>query len=410
LLHNKGEVLANSEENPHIPILTRNLDIQNISEQEFNNQCTNLLRLYHRFLEYSVEEHSVKLTLIIQIIFDVIATIGANIFVTSNPLLTQIEKISSIISESDFIDEENFNKFNDYYGSRDAFCNFKDEFDSITDDEKNDALYFYPDEQAQNLYFVHLTIIPESDNPDGAAKEKYQKYLDEKRIRMVNHYRLSTRLNKKLLNVKLARKSFNINKEAYNLSISSQNWIFQGEDYRGVLKIIAKNTQAREVLEKVEATMHLLFNIFNSHFAIKNSFDTHFIVSHIVKLNKIAIISRQQLEEKLHELQNQSKNNESFNPFIEIGDNQEENKFVDLKEQDFDQEAMKILESLDTLREFIDMDMAKWLSIKHEKPLFMLHLHVQQQNLRQKLKWEQKYNSKDKLNKLKKMIRGYRKR
>ena len=68
------------------------------------------------------------------------------------------------------------------------------------------------------------------------------------------------------------------------------------------------------------------------------------------------------------------------------------------------------MEPLNTLREFIDLDMTQWLSVKHEKPLYVLNLSVQQQNLRQKLKWEQKYNSRDKLHKLQKMIRGIRKK
>ena len=69
-----------------------------------------------------------------------------------------------------------------------------------------------------------------------------------------------------------------------------------------------------------------------------------------------------------------------------------------------------LVEPLGTMREYIDMEMHKWLLVKHEQPTFLLNLSFQQQNLRQKLKWEQKFNSRQKLNKLKKMIRKLKKR
>ena len=80
--------------------------------------------------------------------------------------------------------------------------------------------------------------------------------------------------------------------------------------------------------------------IFYSHYTIKNSFDTHFVVNHIVKLNKLLIDTRHKVAEKAIELQKQNKNEESFNPFIEIGQNQEEEKYVDAKDQDFEKEII----------------------------------------------------------------------
>ena len=196
---------------------------------------------------------------------DIFATLAANISVKSDQILFQIERISEIISENEYIDGENINKYEEYYGSRDAFKNFKADFDEITDEEKNDALYIYPEEGTKNQFLVHLSLIPKSQNSNEVVNQRYIGYTQEKAVKMMTHRRISNRMNKVLNNVKLARKTFNIKKAVFNLSKSHSNWISQVNDgnYQLLLNLLSKNQGVREILEKAESTMHLLLNVFN---------------------------------------------------------------------------------------------------------------------------------------------------
>ena len=48
---------------------TREIDLQNLSEKQFNSQMTDLLKIFHKFLEHRVEEISCHQTEHIQVIF-----------------------------------------------------------------------------------------------------------------------------------------------------------------------------------------------------------------------------------------------------------------------------------------------------------------------------------------------------
>ena len=61
-------------------------------------------------------------------------------------------------------------------------------------------------------------------------------------------------------------------------------------------------------------------------YTIKNSFDTHFIINSIEALNSAVVKSRMRLEQEIVSIKKEFANaDESFNPFIEVG--QEEEKF-----------------------------------------------------------------------------------
>lgn len=70
-----------------------------------------------------------------------------------------------------------------------------------------------------------------------------------------------------------------------------------------------------------------------SHYTIKNSFDTHFVVGSIERMNEVIANSRDILTQKIKEIIAQ-KEETTYNPFIEIDEHQEEAKFVDISSQD----------------------------------------------------------------------------
>lgn len=94
----------------------------------------------------------------------------------SKTLHTQINQFCNILSESEYIDEENLNKFLEYFGSKDAINNFKLDFYEISDEEKNDTLFYDIHDKVINQYFVHLTIIPENKSNQILIKTIYKKY------------------------------------------------------------------------------------------------------------------------------------------------------------------------------------------------------------------------------------------
>ena len=67
----------------------------------------------------------------------------------------------------------------------------------------------------------------------------------------------------------------------------------------------------------IQSTLNKLFNIFCSHYTIKNSFDTHFIVDSISRLNNAVNQAYVDLQNDIKEIQEEFAD-ESFNPFLEI--------------------------------------------------------------------------------------------
>jgi len=184
-------------------------------------------------------------------------------------ILTQIENIASKISECDYIDEENFDKFIEYYGTKEAISNFRADFIEISDDEKNYSLYIDPHADSRNQFLVHLTLTQKDNNGDEISQKQYEEYISTKKIKIMTHKRLANRLQKYVKATKIARQNFNPYLAHFNLSQSHLNWIFnsQNNDSAEILKILStEGVVIREILRKVENTMHVLFNVFNRYF------------------------------------------------------------------------------------------------------------------------------------------------
>ena len=329
----------------------------------------------------------------------------------SKTLLTQINKFCSLISESEYIDEENLNKFTEYFGSKKAIDNFKLDFYEISDEEKNDTLYYNIHDKVVNQYFIHLTIVPVSNSKITSIAKIFQNYCDMKMIKIVTHSRIRKRLKKQMKNVALSRRNDNLLKQKEVLSIGNIMWIIQSQstDLTNWLKAVCQNSQFQGVLKRVESTINKLYNIFCSSYTIKNSFDTHFVVDNIDKMNSLSIKARNDLSAKLADIyQSYKSTDESFNPFIEI-EQTEEKGFAMTEAQDranqvISQITKELNDSLSTVIENLD----SWLSQKASPE--MLNLEAKQLVLKQKLKWEKMYTSRERLNYLKKIMNKYKKR
>jgi hypothetical protein len=105
-----------------------------------------------------------------------------------------------------------------------------------------------------------------------------------------------------------------------------------------------------------------------------------------------------------------SKNDESFNPFIEIGEDNKEAGFVDFSDR---KERTKDLvnEVNDTLKtevERLNVVFYEWIDTMPEPE--SLNIGVKQQQLNRKLKWEKMVTSKDKIKQLQGIFRMLRKK
>lgn len=137
----------------------------------------------------------------------------------------------------------------------------------------------------------------------------------------MTHSRLRKRLATILKKVIRTRKNDNVLKQKESLSIGNIMWIIQSQnsDLTSCLKAVCQNNELQLSLQKVESTINKLFNIFCSSYTIKNSFDIHFIVDNIDKMNSLSLKSRTDLSTILAELSsNPNLSDSSFNPFVNI--------------------------------------------------------------------------------------------
>jgi len=343
--------------------------------------------------------------------FNMVSTLITNCPAISSNLMKQLKVLSNIISESEYIPMQNSAKFNDYFGSKTAIDNYRVDFFEISDEDKNDALYLNPDESVHNQYFVYFAVKPASGNKNEALRSSYDKFRDDKMVRIMTHNRLRTRLQKLLKNVLLRRKTDNIFKQKQAFTQSHLIWIIHNQDVDTTLmtRILCQNETLRELISKVEATSNKLYNIYSSSCVVKNSFDIHFVISNIDELNRASSQASDNLVKVIQGIYEQNnKTEESFNPFIEVSQT-EEKAFATTELQDRVNEAIdEVAQQLAEVEASISQSIDEWLSQNAAPEL--LNLEAKQQALKHKLKWEKMLTSKEKLRKLRKAIRVFKKR
>lgn len=193
-----------------------------------------------------------------------IVTLAINHTKYTNSLYTKLEKAIGFIQESEYMDADNINKLHEYLATKEQFEGFKFEFAEISDEEKNDCLYFDIHELINNQYLVHVTFKPISGDPNKAAFEAYDKLITNKISRRVAHNTLTKRLTKLVLNYRLYKKT-NPYKLGHGIKFSELNWLskLDKEDVVDILKLFSQNKQFLNTLRKSEDTMFTLYNIFN---------------------------------------------------------------------------------------------------------------------------------------------------
>jgi hypothetical protein len=393
-VHEKAHIPEGNEIHPYYTLLSfeRSIDLQSCDSESLDLLFVGILQHYRKIYKIIKEDQPYNIKFTIAVAFNMIGSYIANTESVSPKVIHEIKIFNDIFQECEYLEESNANKFNDYYGDMDAIAQFKNDFFDITDEERNDALYYDINDDAQNQYLVYLKINHVSEDPDQAVQKRYTEYVSNKKVQIMTHKRLAKRLAQLYKNVKLAKITDSVQKNRNTLSLGNLMWIMTGFNQKLSygLQLICQSEELKTVINKIENLLNQMYNVFCSHYTIRNSFDTHFVVGLIDKLNNL--IMNHDLFDKVQEVYDEyNAGDESFNPFIEIGDNNEESKFAltDLQEEisfianskavEFEKEYDEISNSLN-----------EWL--KTSNPA-LVNLESKNLDIRHQLKYENRFNS-----------------
>jgi hypothetical protein len=147
-----------------------------------------------------------------------IATLLTNCTTVTSALVTQVKDFYDLSADAGYLEKDNLDKFYEFFYTKESIVQFKSDFLEISDQEKNDTLYFDIHEEASNQYFVHFTFKKKNVSSSEIVHQNYTKYTQDKKIKVMALRRLAKRIGKLLKNVKLARKTDNIQKQKKELN------------------------------------------------------------------------------------------------------------------------------------------------------------------------------------------------
>jgi hypothetical protein len=217
-----------------------------------------------------------------------------------------IEYYISVISQADFLQNANIEKFLQYFDDKRCCNQFKSDFFDISDYQKNDTLYYDADESAHNQYFTMFIIKPKSDDPKASVLKRWTDYCCTKSQRIIAHSRLTRLLRLKIKNFSLKLKTNNYGSQVKDLSMQEYNWVSLSDhgDIRELIYQMGCNDELKSHIGKMYMLQRQLFNILNNHYSIRNSLDTHFVVGRLDEINRILLDARLRLTKGFHEIKN----------------------------------------------------------------------------------------------------------
>lgn len=297
-IHEDAEIPSDDEFDPYYAMLyyEKEVNIQTVDQKDGLKFISDMLNLFKKF-EGIFNDYMPQNTQQMLISgFNMIGTLMANIDTVSNQLITQVNEFYDLCVDSELLHPDNLNKFYEYFTTKDAVGQFKCDFLDITDEEKNDTLYYDVHADSNNQYFVNLKIVlKDNANSNQIALGQYKRHTNSKTLKIINMYRIANKFSKLIKNVKLARKTDGFYNQSYRLNpgksfrlpIVSIEWVSELLITQ-LSKPSEKEKQEngeKSLTDTLHATLNKLYNIFCSHYTIKNSFDTHFIADAITRLD-----------------------------------------------------------------------------------------------------------------------------
>lgn len=167
--------------------------------------------------------------------------------------------------------------------------NFRNDFLSIDDEQKNDTLYYEVDQDSHNQYLVLLYIKSASEDPMESTQIAIEKYYANKNSMMIKQKQILRKMHQPFMNYILKIKTEKgLSLSRNQLKVFEHNWVSVNQTYNThyALKLYHSNPSNAVYIEELYRTQNKLINIFNNHYSIRNSLDTHFIVNKLNEINK----------------------------------------------------------------------------------------------------------------------------
>lgn len=246
-------------------------------------------------------QHSQKIEIAM---FNMVGTLIANSETCSQKLVDSLNYYIELISQSDVLQNENVEKFVQYFGDKDACDQFKVDFFEIEASEKNDTLYTDMREDASNQFFAMLLIKAKSEDPDKAVCEKHSEYFSSKAARILSHTTLVKSLRLSLKNFSLEIKSNRVRNNR-ELGMNGYTWITMS-DHGNVSQLVTECCNfvpLFPIIEKLYTLKLKLLNIFFNHYTIRNSLDTHFVAAKLNLIEDNLQEARLNLTERISEIE-----------------------------------------------------------------------------------------------------------
>uniref|UniRef100_A0A7S3NYP2 Uncharacterized protein n=1 Tax=Euplotes crassus TaxID=5936 RepID=A0A7S3NYP2_EUPCR len=382
----------------------RQIDLETPKEKDFEKVFIRLINNFELVCKNVLEFKPQYSQKVLIAMFNMIGTLITNAETCSDKLCSSLDYYIETISQTESLQNENVEKFIQYFGDKVCCNQFRIDFFEIEAPDKNYTLYNDISENANNQFFAILKITPKSASPDEVVEANYREYYCSKASMILSHRTLVHSLRLKIKNCILQINSAkHISRRP--LKMNEFVWISMSDhgDTRKIATECYRNADFYPAVEKLYTLKLELFNIFFNHYTIRNSLDTHFIAAKLNFIEDTLGEVRLTLSQKIQEIECPS--NESFNPFIEIGADHEEAKFVSAGDkQDQIQEAVsQAAEDLREAYQELDNTMKAWFMTLPEPET--LNVGAKQATLKRKLRWEKMMSSKAKIRELQTVFR-----
>ncbi|CAI2383785.1 unnamed protein product [Moneuplotes crassus] len=404
-LHEDVEVIENEQEHEerYLKILNYEKWINLPQSQNkdplgfFIAMLKNFETMANRFFENT----SIHYQKIMIAMFNMFGTLIINCDKVSTSLCDAIGFYQDIINEG-IIDQNNSSKFEEYFHDIESCQQFKADFSEIVDYEKNDTLY-HEGTKDNNQYLVMLTIREEENKTENSIDLKYSQYLHEDAQRILSTRTLIKKLKLPIKNFNLSLKSTSHIKRSDCVSPTTFNWMLLAGNVSAHedLKAIHGSFAIEYLIDKFYNLQNQLFNILHNHYTIRNSLDTHFVVTKLDEIEKILVEARLELSYRSAENSKlDESSSSSFNPFIEIGSNTEELKFVspDSPSHLSKPTLSQIISTLNSKYTSLSTSLTQWL--QSLPPPTLQSITTQHTTLTNKLRWESLISSRTNLQRL----------
>jgi hypothetical protein len=290
--------------------LERQVDIETIGD-DWEKYFIRMMNHFKRVHEWFANSEIQCLQKVLISMFNMIGTLVTNCEKISNNLVNSLDYFITAISNSEVLQNENIEKFLDYFGSKTACDQFRSDFYEIDDKDKNDTLYFDVDEDSHNQYFVILTIKQASVNPSEAIEQKWSDYNCEKAKRIIAYCKLRKLLRLKVKNFLLKLKTEKMVNVVTDLAMEHYNWISLDDDgdIRQIINAVSQEQVTFELIDELYKNQRILMNILSNHYSIRNSLDTHFVVNKLNEVNRVLNETRKTFTKKMTEIYVQNVSN-----------------------------------------------------------------------------------------------------